>query len=76
MSLLPMGGKLGALDSFVVTLNLSLNVLFFSTYEGKGTEMCWTHLVKAEGRGVVCSAGQQFMVRGGGIQYPHDGECS
>lgn len=29
MSLLPMGGKLGALDSFVVTLNLFPTLLFF-----------------------------------------------
>lgn len=29
MSLLPMGGKLGALDSFVVTLNLFPALLLF-----------------------------------------------
>lgn len=33
-----MGGKLGALDSFVVTLNLFPTLLFFFyMYEGKGT---------------------------------------
>ena len=76
------GGMLGALDSFVVTLNLfSTWLFFFCTRIKARAQWCVEHiLLRLRGGGPGSWAGQQFMLRGGGvgggIQYPHDGECS